>query len=110
MADRADLASRIIRHTPRDVLAQDPLRAYRALHFAARFNFTIHPSTLASISQTDLSQVKPERIYLELKKLLLLVGSTLDRSALHANHRDLGAHASSAVCLDLLPARAGQSS
>ena len=69
---QADLCNRFIRHTRPDVFERDPLRAYRALHFAARFAFTIHPSTLALISQTDLGQVKPERIYRELKKLLLL--------------------------------------
>lgn len=69
---QADLSCRIIRHTNPEVIAEDPLRAYRALHFAARFAFTIHPHTLDLLRQADLSQVEPERIFLELKKLLLL--------------------------------------
>mgnify|MGYP000844610775 CR=1 FL=1 len=69
---REDIVSSVIRHTSDDVFRQDPLRAYRAVHFAARLGFSIHSETLALIASTELSSVNRERIYNELKKLLLL--------------------------------------
>ncbi|MCX5780290.1 MAG: hypothetical protein NTV45_05630 [Firmicutes bacterium] len=69
---QADLHHHILRHTRPDTFAQDPVRAYRAFHLAARFALTIHPSTLALISSLDVGQAQPERVYLEIKKLLLL--------------------------------------
>jgi len=69
---QADLRQGIIRHTSPGVMAADPLRAYRACQFAARFGFAIHPDTLSLISRSDLSQVQPDRIFQELVKLLVL--------------------------------------
>jgi tRNA nucleotidyltransferase (CCA-adding enzyme) len=69
---RNDITKQIIRYTNPDVFAQDPLRVYRAVYFAARSNFAIHPKTIELIIQTDLSSVNRERIYEELKKLLML--------------------------------------
>jgi uncharacterized domain HDIG len=69
---QADIANHIIRHTRSGVFQEDPLRAYRAVHFAARFDFSIHPETIKLISQADLGQISRERIYEEIKKLLLL--------------------------------------
>lgn len=69
---QADLHQRIIRHTTEEVLAADPLRAYRAVQLAARLDFAISPSTLELIKQCPLHDIKPERILEELRKLLLL--------------------------------------
>ncbi|MCX5780309.1 MAG: HD domain-containing protein [Firmicutes bacterium] len=69
---QADLHHHILRHTRPDTFQQDPVRAYRAFHLAARFTLAIHPSTLALISSLDVSQAQPERVYLEIKKMLLL--------------------------------------
>ncbi len=90
---QADLRQGIIRHTTPGVMAEDPLRAYRACQFAARFGFVIHPDTLALISRTDLSQVQPDRIFQELLKLLVLstqpsvgLGYMLDSGILEKVH------------------------
>jgi len=69
---REDIKAGIIKHTNNNVLETDPLRVYRAMCFAARFNFFIHPETLQLITQTDLKSINKERVYEELKKLLLL--------------------------------------
>lgn len=66
-----DITNHVIRHTRSDVFQEDPLRVYRAVHFAARFDFSIHPETMELISQADLKQINRERIYEEIKKLLL---------------------------------------
>ncbi|MDP9370970.1 MAG: HD domain-containing protein [Chloroflexota bacterium] len=66
------------RHTVRGVgdpdarLAEDPLRALRAVRFAAEFDYTIEPETRAAvIRQAALRGVSPERIGAELGRLLL---------------------------------------
>jgi len=69
---RKDISNHIIKHTTPGVFIQDPLRVYRAMQFAARFIFTIHPETIELMQQTDLRGVNRERIYEELKKLLML--------------------------------------
>lgn len=69
---RNDIADKIVKHTSPTVFIEDPLRVYRAVGFAARFNFAIHPETIEIIMHIDLSSVNRERIYEELKKLLLL--------------------------------------
>lgn len=69
---REDIAKGVIRHTREDIFIKDSLRAYRAVVLAARLDFTIHPETISLIENTDLSNLPPERIYEELKKLLIL--------------------------------------
>lgn len=69
---KQDIADRMIRHTSPTVFARDPLRVYRAMHFAARFSLAIHPTTVELMTQTDLTGINRERIYEEIKKLLLL--------------------------------------
>ncbi|MDD4803110.1 MAG: HD domain-containing protein [Syntrophomonas sp.] len=71
LGGKADAANRIIKHTNGEVFSEDPLRVYRAIQFAARLNFHIHPETLKLINQTDLQKIAPERIYEELRKMLL---------------------------------------
>jgi len=69
---REHIRSGIIKHTNKNVFEIDPLRVYRAICFAARLKFSIHPETIQLITHTELRAVNKERIYGELKKLLLL--------------------------------------
>ncbi|MCX6921290.1 MAG: HD domain-containing protein [Verrucomicrobia bacterium] len=65
-----DLDDRVLRHvSPK--FSEDPLRVLRAMQFAARFEFTVAPETVAlcaSLSQADLP---PERLMEEWTKLIL---------------------------------------
>lgn len=67
-----DIENRLIRHTSPRIFKDDPLRAYRACQLAARLDFRIHPDTIKLIQGTDLNGIKPERIYEEFSKLLML--------------------------------------
>ena len=66
----ADLQARRLRHVSAK-FAEDPLRVLRAMQFAARFEFSVAPETVAlcaSLSQADLP---PERLMEEWTKLIL---------------------------------------
>lgn len=67
-----DLQHGIIRHIT-DAFDEDPLRVLRACQFAARFEFSIAPETLEKCRslQDELAFLSRERIWEELKKLLL---------------------------------------
>jgi len=67
-----DLSRGIIRHSNPETFKVDPVRVYRAFTFAARFNFDIAPETLHLITSANLEGIKPERLYIELRKLLML--------------------------------------
>lgn len=69
---QGDLKNKLIRHTTENVFIEDPLRTYRAVQLAARFGFSIDAATLELMKQTNLDNIKPERILEELRKLLLL--------------------------------------
>ncbi len=70
----ADLERRVIRAVgdPEARLAEDHLRALRAVRLAARLSFTIDPATGAAIRAhtRDLSGISRERIGEELRKML----------------------------------------
>lgn len=71
----ADLEAGILR-TPTDpdvTFSDDPLRMLRAVRFAARLGFEIHPDTYAALSRNAerISIVSMERITEELNKMLL---------------------------------------
>ena len=68
----ADLRSSLIRHVS-DAFDEDPLRVLRACQFAARFGFAIAAETLEKCRslQDELITLSTERIWEELKKLLL---------------------------------------
>ena len=68
---RADLKAGILRHVDDASFAEDPLRVLRCAQFAARFNFTVAPQTIALCSRMDLSGLSRERVEGELKKALL---------------------------------------
>jgi len=65
-----DLENKILRHVS-EHFNEDPLRAMRAVQFAARFEFEIPKETKEIISKQLLEELPSERIFDELKKLLL---------------------------------------
>lgn len=71
---RADMAAGVIRHVDDVTFAEDPLRVMRAAQFAARFDMTVDPSTVALCARLDLSDLPFERVWEELRKALLKAG------------------------------------
>ncbi|UCD16922.1 MAG: HDIG domain-containing protein [Candidatus Zixiibacteriota bacterium] len=69
-----DLKKKQIRMVSLQAFPEDPLRMLRAVQFAARYEFAIEPETYAALKQhADLIRtVSPERIAVELNKLLVL--------------------------------------
>ena len=71
---RADLERRLVRAvgTPDERMAEDRLRALRAIRFAARFGFEIEPATLAAIRRSApyLGRLSAERVKQELDKTM----------------------------------------
>ncbi|MFY9752724.1 MAG: CCA tRNA nucleotidyltransferase [Candidatus Acidiferrales bacterium] len=71
---REDLKAGVIRAigNPEHRFQEDKLRMLRAVRFAARFGYTIEPSTFAAIQNLagDINQVSAERLRDELTKLL----------------------------------------
>ena len=69
------LNKKILKHIDDDTFCEDALRVYRAVQFAARFEFTLDDSTLQlckKIVQTqEFRYLSKERIYEEYKKLFL---------------------------------------
>jgi putative nucleotidyltransferase with HDIG domain len=69
-----DLKSKIIRAIgdPTVRFAEDKLRMFRAVRFAARFEYTIEPATFASIQKLaqQINQVSRERVRDELTRML----------------------------------------
>jgi tRNA nucleotidyltransferase (CCA-adding enzyme) len=72
-----DIKNKIIRAVgnPIDRLAEDTLRALRAIRFANRFGFTIDPKLLDAIMHTDISNLSVERVREEFMKILETKGT-----------------------------------
>lgn len=68
---REDLAARRLRAVDETTFLRDPLRALRVVQFAARFGFSVEPSLERLCRTADLREVAPERVAIELEKLLL---------------------------------------
>lgn len=68
---RADLEAGVIRHVDAGSFVEDPLRAFRAAQFAARFGFEIAAETIELCKTIDVSTLSRERVEEELKKALL---------------------------------------
>lgn len=70
-----DLDNKILRHIKDESFVEDPLRVYRAVQLCARFDLTLHPTTLHlcqnMVSQGVLEELSSHRIFEEFKKLLL---------------------------------------
>lgn len=65
-----DLRQGVLRHVS-DKFAEDPLRVLRAMQFAARFEFTVAPETVALCRTLTQKDLPPERLMEEWTKLLL---------------------------------------
>lgn len=65
-----DLEEKVLKHVG-PAFSEDPLRALRAVQFAARFGFTIDAETQILCSQQDLSELSKERFEEEFRKMLL---------------------------------------
>jgi len=72
---REDLKRGILRHIDSARFAEDPLRVYRAVQFAARFGMDVAEETATlckeMVAEGMLDELPKERIYEEWKKLLL---------------------------------------
>jgi tRNA nucleotidyltransferase (CCA-adding enzyme) len=68
---RDDLRNRVLRAVDPHTFADDSLRVLRALQFAARFEFAIHPDTASLCRTIRLDDLPAERIWGEIEKLLL---------------------------------------
>lgn len=66
-----DLKNKTIRHVNDESFCEDPLRVFRAAQFASRFDFKIDQKTIDLSSKMDLSALAFERVFEELKKVLL---------------------------------------
>ncbi len=66
----SDLQARLLRHVS-PAFGEDPLRVMRAIQFAARFEFDIHPDTQELCRRLSLDELPAERLFGEFKKLLL---------------------------------------
>ena len=64
---RADLARKQLRCVDRGSFGEDPLRPWRVLQFAARFDMT-PDSALCALSRAMILDIAPERVYTEIKK------------------------------------------
>jgi tRNA nucleotidyltransferase (CCA-adding enzyme) len=68
---RRDLDARILRAVDPSTFGDDPLRALRAVQFAARFELEVDPATAALCASMPLSELPKERVFAEIEKLLL---------------------------------------
>ncbi len=68
---KEDIRKRTLRAVSVDTFAEDSLRVLRAAELAARFEFDIEPETVALCRGIDLSDLPAERVWGEMKKLLL---------------------------------------
>jgi len=68
---RADLAARLLRATDPTHFSEDPLRGLRVAQLAARFEMTPDAELERLCRALDLSELSPERILEEWRKLLL---------------------------------------
>jgi len=91
---RGDLAHRVVRAVgdPEERMREDRLRALRAIRFAGRFEFSIHPDTWQAIltSAPFLTRLSPERVKQEIDKTLEQVAIP---SVAFRRWRDAGAFA-----------------
>jgi tRNA nucleotidyltransferase (CCA-adding enzyme) len=67
----ADLDARLLRAVDAATFGEDPLRALRAVQFAARFELAVDPDTAHLCAQMPLAELSPERVCGEIGKLRL---------------------------------------
>ena len=70
-----DIKKRVLKNIDNKRFQEDPLRVYRGIQFLARFNLKIDNKTfklcLDMVNQKKLDELPKERVYIEIKKLLL---------------------------------------
>ncbi len=70
-----DIKQSVLKYVNKDSFIEDPLRVYRAVQFCARFRFDLDNDTFIlcknMVANNLLKQLPKERIYDEIKKLLL---------------------------------------
>ena len=71
---KEDLRKGVLRHVS-EAFAEDPVRILRVARFAARFGFSVHPSTLAlmrrMVDSGETDYLVPERVWQEFSKGLM---------------------------------------
>jgi tRNA nucleotidyltransferase (CCA-adding enzyme) len=68
---RADLEARRLRAVDAATFGEDPLRALRAVQFAARFELQVEGETARLCASMPLAELPKERVFGEVEKLLL---------------------------------------
>src|SRR6266511_902314 len=68
---REDISRGIIRVVDQNTFVEDSVRVLPAMQFAARFEYSIDPATIALCHTIDLSDLPAERIWAEVEKWLL---------------------------------------
>jgi tRNA nucleotidyltransferase (CCA-adding enzyme) len=68
---RRDLAARVLRAVDARTFGEDPLRALRAVQFAARYELEVDPPTGALCASMPIAELPAERVFGEIEKLLL---------------------------------------
>jgi len=70
-----DLKKKTLRHINDTTFIEDPLRVYRAVQFCARFEFSLNKATFLLcekiVQNNELEELAKERVFEEIKKLLL---------------------------------------
>lgn len=68
---RRDLDARVLRAVDANTFGEDPLRALRAVQFAARYELDVDPATAALCAAMPLGELPADRVFGEIEKLLL---------------------------------------
>jgi len=68
---RRDLEAHVLRAVDARHFGEDPLRALRAVQFAARYALELEPATAALCASMPLAELPPDRVFGEMEKLLL---------------------------------------
>jgi tRNA nucleotidyltransferase (CCA-adding enzyme) len=68
---RRDLEARVLRAVDPARFGEDPLRALRAVQFAARFELAVDPETARLCAAMPIAELPAERVFGEVEKLLL---------------------------------------
>jgi len=68
---RRDLEARLLRAVDARTFGEDPLRALRAVQFAARYELEVDEATAALCAAMPLAELPAERVFGEVEKLLL---------------------------------------
>jgi tRNA nucleotidyltransferase (CCA-adding enzyme) len=68
---RRDLTARVLRAVDPATFGDDPLRALRAVQFAARYELAVDPATARLCASMPLRELPADRVWGEIEKLLL---------------------------------------